>query len=148
MGIVTSVTGVSFFPAMFHVLDWSFLVLHFFENFCNRIPKLIWPRCDWLWVFCWKSASSVDFSAKWTEIFKMCSIVFPSWRHQNFSMFSLRVILVCSLKMLVLYSHRTLYYRLISFRNALKLYFLSFCVFQSISLGSSGKTLWLLPKTK
>ena len=97
-----------FFSALFHVLDWSFLVLHFDGNVCNWIPKVIWPRMDWFWVFCWKMASSVDLISVWTEICKRCSIVFPFWRHQFFSMFSLRGILVCSLKMLVLFSHRIL----------------------------------------
>ena len=120
------------FLAIIHVLYWSFLVLNFYGNLCNWIPKLIWPRCDWLWVFCWKSASSVDFLSEWTEIFKNCSIVFPFWRYQIFSMFSLRGILVCSLKMLVLFSQRILYYCLLSFRKPMKIDFLSFSVFHSI----------------
>ena len=37
--------------AVFHVLDWSFLVLHFDINVCNWIPKVIWPRMDWFWGF-------------------------------------------------------------------------------------------------
>ena len=60
VGIVTAVIGVSFFSAAFHVLDWSFLVLHFDGNVCNWIPKVIWPRMDWLCgfllengFFCW-----------------------------------------------------------------------------------------------
>ena len=40
-----------FFAAVFQVLDWSFLVLHFEGNVCNWIPKMIWPRMDWFWVF-------------------------------------------------------------------------------------------------
>ena len=40
-----------FFSAVFQVLDWIFLVLHFDGNICNWIPKLIWPRMDWFWVF-------------------------------------------------------------------------------------------------
>ena len=32
------------FSAAFQVLHWSFLVLHFDENVCNWIPKVIWPR--------------------------------------------------------------------------------------------------------
>ena len=40
-----------FFAAVFHVLDWSFLVLHFDGNVCNWIPKVMWPRKDWLWGF-------------------------------------------------------------------------------------------------
>ena len=42
-----------FFSAVFQVLDWSFLVLHFDGNVCNWIPKVIWPRMDW---FCGKKA--------------------------------------------------------------------------------------------
>ena len=51
MGIVASVIGMSFFSAVFQVLDWSFLVLHFYGNVCNWIPKVIWPRMDWFWGF-------------------------------------------------------------------------------------------------
>ena len=40
-----------FFSAVFQVLDWSFLVLHFDGNGCNWIPKVIWPRMDWFWGF-------------------------------------------------------------------------------------------------
>ena len=36
-----------FFLAVFQILDWSFLVLHFDGNGCNWIPKVIWPRMDW-----------------------------------------------------------------------------------------------------
>ena len=39
-----------FFSALFHVLDWSFL-LHFDGKLCNWILKVIWPRMDWFWVF-------------------------------------------------------------------------------------------------
>ena len=108
MGTVASVIGMSFFSAVFQVLDWSFLVLHFYGNVCNWIPKVIWPRMDWFWGFCWKMASFVGFISVWSEICKKCSIVILFWRHQIFSMFSLRGILVCSLKMLVLLSHRIL----------------------------------------
>ena len=51
IGIVPSVIGMSFFSAVFQVLDWSFLVLHFDGNVCNWIPKVIWPRIDWFWGF-------------------------------------------------------------------------------------------------
>ena len=68
----------------------------------------------------------VDLISVWIEICKKCSIVVLFGRHQIFSMFTLRGILVCSVKMLVLFSHMILYYRLISFRKAMQLYFLSF----------------------
>ena len=148
MGIVASVIGMGFFSAMFQVLDWSFLVLHFFENFCNWIPKLIWPRADWFWIFCWKLASLVDFISVRTKICYICSYFFLFWSLQIFSVFSLRGILVCSLKLLVLFSHRILYYWSLSFRKAMNFLLSVFSVFQSIFLGSSGKTLWLLLKTK
>ena len=51
IGIVASVIGMSFFSAVFQVLDWSFLVLQFYGNVCNWIPKKIWPRMDWFWGF-------------------------------------------------------------------------------------------------
>ena len=38
MGTVASVIGMNFFSAVFQVLDWSFLVLHFYGNVCNWIP--------------------------------------------------------------------------------------------------------------
>ena len=98
-----------FFSAVFQVLDWSFFVLHFYRNVCNWIPKVIWPRMDWFfWVFCRKMDSFVDFISVWTKFCKNCSIVILFWRHQLFSMFSLRGILVCSLEMLVLFSRRIL----------------------------------------
>ena len=50
----------------------------------------------------------LHFISVWTKVCKNCSIVFLFWRHQFFSMFSLRGILVCSLKVLVLLSHRIL----------------------------------------
>ena len=51
MGIVTAVIGIRFFSSMLRVLDWSFLLLHFDGNVCNWIPKVIWQRMDWFWVF-------------------------------------------------------------------------------------------------
>ena len=51
MGIVASVKGMSYFSIVFRVLDWSFLVLHFEENVCYWIPKVIWPRMDLFWGF-------------------------------------------------------------------------------------------------
>ena len=137
-----------FFSAVFHVLDWSFSYCTLTEFFAIGFQK--WFDHEWFdfGVFCWKMASFVDFISVWTEICKNCSIFILFWRHDIFSMFSLRGILVCSLKMLVLFSHRILYYRLMSFSNALQLYFLSFCDFQPLFLGCSDKNLWLLLKIK
>ena len=95
---------------MFQVLDWSFLVLHFDGNVCHWIPKVIWPWRGWFWVFLFKNGvfrwlhiSTLLKSARivvlllFYLLFNCCSI---RW-HRIFSMFSLRGILVCSLKMLV-----------------------------------------------
>ena len=49
MGIVTAVIGIGFFSAVFQVLDWSFLVLHFEGKVCNWIPEMIWPPMDRFW---------------------------------------------------------------------------------------------------
>ena len=96
------------FSAAFQVLDWSFLVLHFDETFAIGFQK--WFDHEWIdfGVFCWKMDSFVDFISVWTKICQNCLIVILFWRHQIFSMFSLRGILVCSLEMLVLLSHRIL----------------------------------------
>ena len=93
-----------FFSAVFQVLDWISLVLRFAIGFQK------WFDHEWNYfgIFCWKMASFVDFISVWTEICKNCSIVILFWRHQLFWVFSLRGILVCSLKMLVLLSHRIL----------------------------------------
>ena len=99
MGIVTAVIGNRFFSAVFQVLDWSFLVLHFDGNVCNWIPKLIWSRMDWFWGFLLGTGFfrrlhiCIDLNVQ--ELLNCCSF----WGHQFFSMFRLRVILVCSLKM-------------------------------------------------
>ena len=55
IGIVASVIRMSFFSAVFQVLDWSFLVLHFDGNVCNWIPEVIWPHMDRFWGFLFKN---------------------------------------------------------------------------------------------
>ena len=137
-----------FFSGVFQVLHWSFLVLHSDGNVCNWIPKVIWQRMDWFWVFCWELASFVDFLFVWTEICKNCLIVALFWGHQILLMFSSRGILVCSSKMLVFFSQMILWYRLTSFRKAMQLYILSRFVVEPFFLGNSDKSLWLLLKTK
>ena len=71
-----------FFSAVFQVLDWNFLVLHFDGNVCNWIPKVIWPRMDWFWGFLLENGFF-----RWLHIcidwnLQNCSIVGPFWRHQ------------------------------------------------------------------
>ena len=88
-----------FFSAVFEVLDWSFLVLHFWGNVCNWIPKAIWPRMDWFWgfllkngFFCWLNIC-MDWNLQ--EMLNCFSFLTTSI---FFSIFSSRGILVCSLK--------------------------------------------------
>ena len=119
-----------YFSAVFQILDWSFL-LQFDGIVCNWIPKVIWTLMDWFWDFWWKMGSFVDFISVWTQICKNCSIVVLFWPHQIFSMFSLRGVLVCSLKMLVLFRHRILHYRLTSIWSEMQL---TFYLFVSSSL--------------
>ena len=96
-----------FFSAVFQVLDWSFLVLHFDGNVCNWGPKVIWPRRDWFWKFfvgnLLLSMTSYLCRLKSARIAQLLLLVADI---NFFSMFSLRGILVCSLKMLVLFSCR------------------------------------------
>ena len=40
-----------FFRSLGQVLGWKFLVLRFYGNFRNWIPKLYWSRMNWLWSF-------------------------------------------------------------------------------------------------
>ena len=70
------------FSAVFQVLDWRFLVLHFDWNVCNWIPKVIWPRMNWFWGFLLENGFFVDFLSVWTELCKSCSVVVVFWRHQ------------------------------------------------------------------
>ena len=117
------------FKDLFQILDGNFLLLLFDGNVCNWIPKMIWPWMDWSWVFCSKMASFVDFIASRTEIGSICWIVIFLMT-SIFSMFSLRCILVCCLKTILIFSHRILPDRLKSPRHAIQFYFLSFCVYQ------------------
>ena len=102
------VIGMSFFQLcfMFYIEVFSYCTLT--ETYAIGLHK--WFDHEWIdfGFFCWEMAYFVDFISVWTEICKNCSIVFLFWRHQIFSMFCLRGILVCSLKMLVLFSHRIL----------------------------------------
>ena len=88
---------IEFFAAVFQVLDWSFLVLHFDGNVCNWIPKVIWPRMDWFWGFllangfCRRLHICMDWNFQELLNLFFDDIIF-------FSVFNLRAILVCSLK--------------------------------------------------
>ena len=86
------------FSAMFQVLIEIFSYCTLTETFAIASHK--WFEHEWIdfGVF-WKMAFFVDLISVWTEICKICSIFFLFWRHQLFSMFRLRGILVSSSKL-------------------------------------------------
>ena len=91
------------------------------------------------------SLTSYRYGLKWARIAHLYFL----WWHRIFSMFTSTGILVCSLKILVLFSKRILPDWLRSSENAMQLKFLPFGVFHSLCfLGNNGKTLWLFHKTK
>ena len=121
MGMVDFVVGMRFLSCVSGFI-LKFSRIAFWRKRLHLDSKNDLTRNVFYWFsgfFCWKMASFVNFISVWTEICKNCSIFILFWRHQVFPMFSLRGILVCFLKMLVLFSHRILQYRLISFRNAM-----------------------------
>ena len=126
-GIGASVIGMSFFSAAFQVSDWIFLVLHFDGYVCTWIPKVNWTLMDWFCSFMFKNGFFrwLHICMDWNlqELLHCCSVLTISI---FFSMFSLRGILDCSSKLLVLFRHRILHYRLISFWSAMQLTFYLF----------------------
>ena len=64
-----------FFSAVFQVLGWSFLVLHFHGNVCNWIPKKIWPRIDWFWVFYGKWFLSLTSYQYWMKSARIAHLI-------------------------------------------------------------------------
>ena len=69
-----------------------------------------WPDNDWVFsgVFWQIIPRFVDTISAWSEFFTNCSFVYLFWRHQIFSTVSSVVILVCFMKMLVLFYHSIL----------------------------------------
>ena len=107
VGIVVSVIRMTFFQLCFRFWIEVFSYCTLKETFAIGFQK--WFDHEWtdFGAFGWKMASFVDFISVWTEICKRCSFVILFWRHQFFSMFRMTGILVCSFKMLLLFSHRT-----------------------------------------
>ena len=104
MGVVSSVIGMSFFFLCFRFLFEVFSFCTFTETFAIGFQNWL----DHKWIdfdfFQWNMAFFVDFLSVWTDICNNCSNLFPFWRDQIFSKVSFTGILVCSLKMLVLFS--------------------------------------------
>ena len=146
VNIVVWLLGPSLFASVGRVLCWSFLVLHFYWNVCNWVPKLIWTRRDWFWSFsfgmCSVSPSSYPHGLKPAIIVQLC---FIRW-HQVFSMNILRYILICSSMVPVTFSHEIIQNPLVSFINAIQLYF-SVCASSSFIGSSDESTFLILLKT-
>ena len=118
------------FYAVFQVLDWSFLVLHFDGSVCIWIPKVIWPWMDWFWCFLFKNGLF-----RWSHIYKDWKLkelfnYYSFWRLRILSTFKLKDILVCCLKTNLFFSQMMLPDRLKSLMNAIQFYFSTFCVYQ------------------
>ena len=64
------------FSSLFHVSDWSLLVVYSDVKACNWIPKLIWRRLVFFGVLYQNMPRIVDFISEWTEIWTRCSFNF------------------------------------------------------------------------
>ena len=104
IGVVSWDIGMSFFLFCFKFLIEVLSFCTFTQTFAIGFQN--WFDHKWIdfEVFQWNMAFFVDFSSVWTDICKKCSNLFPFWRHQIFSIVSLRGILACSLRMVVLFS--------------------------------------------
>ena len=106
MGIVASVTGMSFFGCVSgFTLKFSHMALlrkrlQLDSKSDLTTNGLILGFFNGKWLL---SLTSFLYRLKSARI---AQLLFPFLRHQIFSVFSLRGLLVCSLKMLVLFSHR------------------------------------------
>ena len=106
LGIFSSVLGMSSLICV-SGFRLKFFVFQCHGNVCNWIPKVIWPRMGWFRNF------SLEYSFFWIHICMDWNLhellkLAPFWRHRIFSIVSSRGILVCSLKLLVIFSRRNL----------------------------------------
>ena len=107
MGIVTAIIGMSFFSCV-SCFRLKFPPIALWRKRLQMDSKSDLTTNGLIWGFFNGKSFFVDFISVWSEIWKNYSIVVLFWRHQILSMFSLRGILVCSLKTLLLFSHRIL----------------------------------------
>ena len=128
-GIKASVLGMKIFMLCFRFQIEVFSYCTLTETFAIGFQK--WFDHEWIdfGVFCSKMASFVDSISLRTEICINCSIVIL---FDDIDFFRCLVwgYFGPFLKMLALFSERILQYWLRAFRNAMQLYFLSFCVNQ------------------
>ena len=106
LGIFSSVLGMSSLICV-SGFRLKFFVFQCHGNVCNWIPKVIWSRMGWFRNF------SLEYSFFWIHICMDWNLhellkLAPFWRHRIFSIVSSRGILVCSLKLLVIFSRRNL----------------------------------------
>ena len=109
VNIVASFIGTSYFHLWVGFWVEVFSYCTFNGNVCNWLPKLIWPRMHCFWSFltgiCLVSSFPYRQGLKSARI---AQVFFFFLRHQIFSIVSLMGILVCSLNVPVLFSHRIL----------------------------------------
>ena len=105
MGIVAFVIGMRFFSCV-SGFSSKFSRIALLRKRLQLDSKSDSTKIGLILGFLLENGYFVDFISVWSEVCKKRSIVILFWRHQFFSMSSLRVILVCSLEMLVLFSHR------------------------------------------
>ena len=148
VGIVVSVTGMSFFQvcSRFYIEVFSYCSLT--ETYAIGFPK--WFDNEWIdfgffvgkwllsstfYLYGLKSARIAELLLFFEDIkFFRCSVRGVFWSVLQ--------------KWLFFFRHMILWYRLTSSRKAMQLYILSRFVVEPIFLGSSDKCLWLLLKTK
>ena len=106
--IVDSVIALKFFSSVFQVSGWGFRALQCHGNVCNWNPNLIWTWLRHFWSFSLEYASLCQIYIWMDWNLQELLRCYPFLTTSNFLIVSLRGMLVCSLKMLVLFSHRIL----------------------------------------
>ena len=119
--------GMSFFHVLVRFLHCIFYIAVLLKRlqFCSKSE--LTTNGEELDILCSIVLRFVVAISEWTEISKKCSLLFRLRGHQVFSVINLRYVPVCSLNVLILFSHRIFWYPLKSFINAIYLYFQWLC---------------------
>ena len=107
IGMVASVIGISLFSYV-SCCGSKFSRIALLRKRLQLDSKMIWPRMDWFWGFLLEKGFFRQFHICIDRNLQELLSCYSFWRHQVFLIFSLMDILVCSLKKLVLFSHRIL----------------------------------------
>ena len=106
MNLVSSIVGMSFFHLCFRFWVEVFSYCTFTETFANGLQN--WFDHKWIdfGVFFWTWLFSLTYYLHWLKFARIPQFLFPFWRHQVFSITSLKDTLVCCSNVLVLFSHK------------------------------------------